>query len=257
MKKCFTVPAFLVLVASALPQSPAPHLTFDVVSIHPSQPGELNGFIRPFAEGHGYTAKNFPVKLMISLMYKVPMRQIHGGPDWINDERYDIEARADGSYNVDDLHTMFQNLLGDRFGLKLHKETREGPVYALTVDPSGLKMTPNTSPQDYKIPMNGAPAHTVGKRVPMNYLCWWLGQQLQNDARPCLDLTGLTGNYDFTISFMPELPPGVAADKLTPEDNDLPSLFVALKEQLGLKLTAQKGPVEELYIDHLDRPTDN
>ena len=254
--RCLLLAAALVFT-SAFAQSPAPRLTFDVAGIHPSKPDAQGGGIKPLAGGHGYTAQNIPVKLMISLMYKIPMRQIHGGPDWLNEERFDVEARVDGAYDVDDLHTMFQNLLADRFNLKIHRETKEGPVYALTVEPGGLKMTANTTPQDYEIPMQGPPIRTTGKRVPMNYLCWFLGQQLQNDARPCVDMTGLKGNYDFTLSFMPQLPPGISADKLPPEYEQLPSIFVAVKEQLGLRLTAQKGPVEELYIDHIDKPTEN
>ena len=68
---------------------------------------------------------------MISLMYKVPMRQIEGGPDWLDNDNYDIEARVEHVSNIDDLHTMFQNLLADRFKLKFHKEIKQGPVYAL------------------------------------------------------------------------------------------------------------------------------
>jgi len=232
-------------------------LVFDVASIHQNKSDSLNGGIKPIPGGHGYTVSNIPVKLMISLMYRVPMRQIEGVPDWINDQRFDVEAHVDGTYSVDDLHTMFQNLLAERFDLKLHKDIREGNVYALTVDPSGLKMKPNTSPQDFEIPMQGAPAKVTGKRVPMNYLCWNLGQTLQNDARPVVDETGLTGNYDFTLSYVPQLPPGADAGQLPPEYKDLPSLFDALKQQLGLRLTAQKGPVEHLVIDHIDKPTEN
>jgi uncharacterized protein (TIGR03435 family) len=256
MKSTLLLAAF-ILSSAAMAQAPAPALTFDVASIHPTKPGTLNGYIKGLPGGHGYTAVNITVKVMISLMYKVPMRQIQGGPGWLNEDRYDVEARVDGAYSLDDLHTMYQNLLADRFHLKLHREVHEGNVYALTVDPSGLKMKPNTSAQDYEIPMQGPPDHTVGKRVPMNYLCWYISQALQNDARPCVDLTGLHGNYDFNLSFMPLLPPGASADSLPPEYKDLPDIFTALKEQLGLRLTPQKGPVEDLIIDHIDKPTEN
>lgn len=249
--------AALAFHFAAAAQSPAPSLNFDVASIHPSQPGLVNGYIKALPGGHGYTAVNVPVKVMISLMYKVPMRQIRGGPDWLNQDRFNVEARVDGAYSADDLHIMYQNLLADRFHLKLQRETHEGNVYALTVDPSGLKMQLNTSPDDYDIPMRGPAAHTIGKRVPMKYLCWWIGQQLQSDARPCVDLTGLTGNYNFTLSFVPLLPPGSNADNLGPEYKDLPDIFSAVREQLGLRLTAQKGPVEDLIIDQIDKPSEN
>jgi hypothetical protein len=235
----------LALALSAPAQTPAPptpSLRFDVASIRVHRPGELSGGIRPIPGGHGYTAQNVTLKLIISLMYKIPQRQIEGGPDWINTDRYDIEARADGVFPAEELRGI---------------DTRTGHVYALTVDPAGLKMKPNSTPEDYEIPMQGPPAHTTGKRVPMNYLCWYFGQALQNDARPCADLTGLKGYYDFTLSYMPQLPPGMSTDALPPEYADLPSLFDAVRQQLGLRLTPQEGPVQHLVIDHIDKPTDN
>jgi uncharacterized protein (TIGR03435 family) len=233
-------------------------LTFDVASIHPSKPGSVNGGIKPLPGGHGYTAENFPVQLMISLMYKVPMRQIKGAPDWLNTDRFDIEAKADHAYSVDDLHIMFQNLLADRFNLKFHKDIKEGAVYALTVDKPGLKMKVNDSPQDFNIPMNARGVGVaVGARVPMPYFSWWLGQQLQNDERPVIDLTGLDKNYDFTLTFLPLFPPDFPKENLPPELLDRPSIFDALKQQLGLKLTAQKGPVEYYVIDHVEKPSEN
>jgi uncharacterized protein (TIGR03435 family) len=245
------------LVACLLAQTPSAPLTFDVVSIHPSDPNATNGMIKPIPGDHGYTAQNFPVRLMIALMYKIPARQIEGGPEWINTERFDIEARADGPHSVDDLHTMCQNLLVDRFGLKFHHDVREGNIYALTIDPSGLKLKPNTSPDNDKIPVNGGPAHTRGIRVPMVYLTWFLSQALQADGRPVVDQTGLKGNYDFLLSYRPILPPDVPADSLPPEQRDLPTLFDALRAQLGLRLTATRGPVDHLVIDHIEKPTAN
>lgn len=247
----------LAVCAAAIAQVPATSATFDVVSIHASRPGQPGGQIKPMPGGHGYTAQNMPLKLVISLMYKIPQRQIEGGPDWINTERFDIEARADGQYPAEELRGMFRNLLADRFGLKYHIDVRQGHVYALTVDPGGLKMKSNTTPEDYEIPVQGPPAHTIGKRVPMNYLCWFLGQALQNDARPCADLTGLKGNWDFTLSYLPQLPPGVSLDSLPPEYAELPSLFDAVKQQLGLRLTPQDGPVQHMVIEHIEKPTDD
>jgi uncharacterized protein (TIGR03435 family) len=115
-------------------------LTFEVVSIKPSKAGARGGGIKPQPGGQEYKAENVPVKLMISLMYKIPFRQITGGPGWLDSDLYDVDAKADHSYNLDDLHVMFQNLLADEFKLKFHKEIKEGPVYALMLDKSGSKM---------------------------------------------------------------------------------------------------------------------
>src|ERR1700678_1727040 len=215
--KLCLVTTIIGLTAASLAQDKPRRLTFDVATIRRSNANDLNGGIKPLHGGNGYTVKNIPIKLMISLMYRVPMRQITGEPEWVNSDRYDIEAKTDGSYNVDDVHTMFQKRLADRFDLKFHIETKEGNVYALMLDTAGTKMKVNESPDDYKIPVNFSPEGFVGARVPMPYLCWWLGQQLQNDERPVINRTGLSGKYDFSLSFMPELPPGVQRDNLPPE----------------------------------------
>src|SRR6266702_2569044 len=109
--------AVITLISPALaPAQGAPtRLTFDVAAIRLSQATDRNGGIKALPGGNGYTAQNIPVKLMISLMYRVPMSQISGGPEWLDSERYNVEAKTDRSYNLDELHIMFQNLLADRF----------------------------------------------------------------------------------------------------------------------------------------------
>jgi uncharacterized protein (TIGR03435 family) len=259
-RRLFVLAAAIGLMFRSLAcgQEKPTRLTFDVATIKPSQPGLRSGGIKPLPGGTGYTAQNIHVKLMISLMYKVPMRQITGGPDWLNSENFDVEARTDHPYSIDDLHVMFQNLLADRFRLRFHKEVKEGPVYVLTVDKSGLKMQPDGSGQALQIPvLPGKDNEFVGTRVPMQYLCWWLSQQLQWDGRPVIDRTGLNKSYDFTLSFMPEFPPDFPKENLPPELLDRPSLFDALQQQLGLKLEAQKGPVENYVIDHIEKPSED
>ena len=252
------LPLFLTAIVSlTLVVHAQTRLTFDVASIRSSNADNLNGGIKPLPGGYGYTAQNIPVKLMISLMYRVPMRQIKSAPEWLNTERFDVEAKADRAYSVEDLHIMYQNMLIDRFNLKFHMETKQGNIYSLTVDPSGLKMKPNDSPQDFNIPVNFAPNGFVGHRVPMPYLCWFLGQQLQNDERPVVDQTGLKGNYDFNLSFTPPRPPDVTKEDSGAPLDDRPSIYDALREQLGLKLQAEKGPVTYLVIDSIQKPSDN
>jgi uncharacterized protein (TIGR03435 family) len=246
-----------ILAVLAHGQEKPNRLTFEVAAIRPAQPTDRGG-IKPMPGGDGYLVQNMPVEIMISLMYKVPTRQIKGAPDWLDSDRYDIQAKADHAYSIDDLHIMFQNLLADRFNLRFHKEIKEGPVYALMVDKSGLKMQVNESAQDFKIPIMPGPDRVfVGRRVPMPYLCWFLGQQLTAEERPVIDKTGLDKWYDFTLSFLPEFPPNFPKENLPPSLLDRPSLFDALKEQLGLKLQAEKGPVEYYVIDHVEKPSEN
>jgi uncharacterized protein (TIGR03435 family) len=98
---------------------------------------------------------------------------------------------------------------------------------------------------------------TTGKKVPIQRLCFQLQQYLQRDGRPVIDKTGLKGNYDFTLSFIPELPPGFDKANLPPEFLDRSSIFDALRAQFGLKLEAQKGLVEYHVVDRVERPAEN
>jgi uncharacterized protein (TIGR03435 family) len=183
------------LMFATLVSAQEKRLTFEVASIKPAKPGGRDGFngIKPKPAGQGYDAVGATVRLMISLMYRMPMQHVTGGSGWLDSDLWDVEAKADKSYILDDLHTMFQNLLADEFKLKFHKEIKEGPVYALT-DKSGPKIKVNDSPQNYEIPIAGGRGGIInGTRVPMEYLCYWLGQVLRNDDRQVIDKTGSKG----------------------------------------------------------------
>jgi len=251
--------AALLLGSMLFAQQPDPRgrLEFDVASIRLSQPGGYQA-MKANADGAGYTAGYVPVKLMISVMYRIPARQIKGGPSWLEDDRYDVEAKADKKYTMDDLDTMYRNLLADRFKLKFHIETKEGNAYVLTVDKGGSKMKVNDKPQDYEWPIQFSGIGVMNAvRVPMRFLCWNLGQFLSHDERPVVDMTGLTGYYDFKLTFLPPTIEPKVRDTLAQDVLDRPSLFEALRQQLGLKLTAQKGPVQYFVIDHVERPSEN
>lgn len=248
----------LVTAMSAPGQAQQPRLTFDVAAIHPVKPGSDRGFIKPLPNGTGYMVENITTKMMMSVIYRIPARQITGGPDWFSTMPFDVEARADREYNSDDLHTMFKNLLADRFGLKFHTETKQGAVYELVVDKAGLKMKADAAGGTLQIPiMPQGPGEFVGTKVPMEYLCWFLGGQFRGDPRPVIDKTGLTQVYDFKLSFAPELPPGLTRDDLTPEMQKLPTILEAVEEQLGLRLVPAKGPVPEYVIDQAEQPSAN
>ena len=233
-----------------------PRPAFEVASIKPSQPGAQRGMIRPLAGGQTYIAANVPVRLMIELMYKVTDSQISGGPAWLNTDRFDIEARAEHPSNVDELHTMFQTLLAERFGLRFHTEMRELPLFALVVDKGGPKMKLSESEQAFEIPLKPMGRGKVaGERVPMNYLAWFLAQALD---RPVVDKTGLDRFYDFQLEWTQEPPKGfVAPPGEGREIPEGPDLFGALRQELGLKLESQKGSVPVMVIDHIEKPSKN
>lgn len=236
-------------------QGSAAQLTYEIVSVRPSAPNADPGSVQSLPNGIGYNGIAVTVRDMLTVMYRLPRRQVIGGPDWVDTERFDVMVRADHRYSIDELHAMFQNMLAERFHLRLHIETKQGPVYALTIAKSGLKMTPVEEGFARNSPIN-----TVGEnvyradRVPMVYLCFWLGTQLQNDHRPVVDETGLTGHYDFRLTFRPLLAP---QDGQSGEAENLPSIFDAVREQLGLQLTPKVGPVQTLVIDSVERPSSN
>ncbi len=256
------IPRYILFAAFAvgccpggLSQGKSAPLTYEIVSIRPSNPIADLGGINPLPNGIGYNAIGVTVREMLSVMYRLPARQITGGPDWANSERFDVLVRADHRYSIDELHTMFQNMLADRFHLKLHIDTKEGPVYALVTASSGIKMTPVEEGFARNSPIQTESENRyTADRVPLNYLCFWLGIQLQNDHRPVVDETGLTGHYNFEISFRPQLPPDGSPSR---ESLNLPSIFDAVRDQLGLQLMPRRGPVQTLVIDHIEKPTEN
>lgn len=256
------VSAFLVLSTAVLGQEKTeakPRLEFDVASIKPAKPGAQGGGIKPLPGGQTYVATNVPVMLIIRLMYHLNNSQISGGPDWLSTGLYDIEAKADGPHSLDDLHVMFQHLLEDRFKLQYHKETKILPSYVLTEEKSGPKLTENHSPENFDIPIRNLAFGSIqATHSSMSYFSWFLSQNLN---KPVVDQTGLAGFYDFKLNWTPELPPGVA-ERAAEEGRTLPTangpdIFTALREQLGLRLASEKGPVEVMVIDHIERPSEN
>jgi uncharacterized protein (TIGR03435 family) len=167
---------------------------------------------------------------------------------------------------------MMQALLEDRFKLKLHRETREVPVYALVVAKSDSKLRQFeertcTPPDPSKQPSEQKPTVCKGSSIsgtPRSFVVDWMGGNLDllssglygieaTDRRPIINRTGITGAFTFRLEFARLLPAqGGAAD-----DPSLPSIFTALEEKLGLKLEPSKGPQEFLVIDNLERPTEN
>lgn len=250
--------AVCLAAAFAQPQTEtkAP-LKFEVASVKPSPPGPRDfAGIRPLAGGQTYVAQSVPLRLMIKLMYKITDDQIVGGPAWMADDRWDVDAKAEKPSNLDQLHEMFQNLLADRFGLKFHKEKRDLTALVMTVDKSGSKLKSSQGTDPYDIPIKGVGRGQIaGTRVPIPYFCWWIAQNMNI---PVVDQTSLTGFYDFTFQLPLPPPPeaGAPPQRITPADL-LPDFVAAMRDQLGLKLEHKKAPVEVFVIDSVEKPSAN
>jgi uncharacterized protein (TIGR03435 family) len=255
----------VLLGVPLLAQAPAkisPDLRFEVASLKPSDGTAQGGGIRPAPGGQRYQATNCPIKLMIQVAYRVKAEQIVGGPGWLDTDRYDMEAKAEKASNGDELHVMLINLLVDRLQLKFHREKKDMAMYALTVDKSGPKLTPHeaASAGDPWIDQTQEKFLHIKMKAtcaPLDYFAFRLSQLMD---RPVVDLTNLHGGYDFELAYTRELPPGFPeGGKVNGEDPDTSgaSIYEAVKQQLGLELKAQKGPVEVIVIDHAEKPTGN
>jgi len=257
-----------VWVLFAIPllgQGPAripPDLRFEVASLKPSTGQTPGGGIRPAPGGQRYEATNCPIKLMIQVAYRVKAEQIVGGPGWLDTDRYDMEAKAEKPSTGDELHVMLMNLLVDRLQLKFHQEKRDMAMHALTVGKDGAKITPHQAANAGEPWIDQSQEKFLHMKMtatfaPMDYFAFRLSQLMD---RPVVDLTNMAGGYDFTLAFTRELPPGFPeGGRINGEEPDTsgPSVFEAVKQQLGLELKAQKGPVPVIVIDHAEKPSAN
>jgi uncharacterized protein (TIGR03435 family) len=248
-------------------QAPAAQSTFEIASLKPSAPDVSGMFMRPLSGG-GLQVTGASLKNLISLAYDVRPFQISGDSQWVDTERYDIDARtanSDAKTPTDPANDRrkilegLKSLLADRFQLALHSETREQPVYALVVNKGGPKLQESTEPRSLIRKMGRGTLK--GQSVGLGMLALNLSNEL---GRRVIDKTGLTGKYDFELKWASSqaAAPQLAATPQTaelavPADSEGPSIFTALQEQLGLRLESGKGPVEVLVIDRAERPSKN
>ncbi len=237
-------------------QTPGP-LTFEVASIKPSDPNRPDtGLHRSNAK---FAATNHTLKRLIAFAYDVELFQISGGPAWVNSEGYDVTAKTPDDVahhkGLDDDKVMVQALLSDRFKLTLHNESRELPIYALVIGKNGSKLE-IAKPQNGSSDVRGrGRTQFIFTNVPLSSLVHVLSQRL---GRPVVDRTGLTAHYDFKLEWSPDQTSSDSRDSVSSAPDPAgPTLFTAIQEQLGLRLEAQKGPVQIFVIDHVERPSEN
>ena len=251
-----------------LPAVPA----FESAWIKPNNGEPMAGFTivgKPFKaimwKGDRLMATNFTLHGLIQVAYAIPDDQILGGPDWLNSEGFDVDAKIGKSiidemqkrgrvYGVSGRTLMLQALLSDRFRLSFHRETKDLRVYALAIAPHGPKVQPATSgdtyPNGIKNP-DGSPmganilsaeeGKLVGQGIPIARLVKELS--LYYLHRTVLDKSGLTDKYDLTLQW-------------TPEESQA-AILAAVQEQLGLKLESKNAPIEVLVVDHAENPSAN
>ena len=258
------VAAGMVVAVRAQQTDGKPPLVFDVASIKPTAPDERRGLVHS-VEDRGYEVLGAPLRTIMTVAYTVTDRQISGGPDWVNSDRWTIEAKAERRGTSDELHDALARLLEDRFKLKLRHEKRDLPCYILTVDKKGPKMARHDAADAAHEPIAGrfddGLLRQTGKNVAMSYFAFFLSRGLDRNV---IDQTGLTDRYDVDYHYLPDLPNGGKGPdggpmmvNGQPVAMDGPNIFTALREQLGLRLEKGTGPVDSLIIEHVEKPAEN
>ncbi len=237
--------------------------SFDVATIKPNDSGasQMQGLT---VRGRDFATRNSSLVDLISFAYNVQAKQIVGAPEWMDKDRYDIAAVPvqEGVPNPQQLRTMMKKLLADRFKLTFHQEKRELSAYVLTVGKNGQKLKPTELP---------GPLPGLGFRPGPDGLLLMMRNGTLEDFtsflqtlvldRPVVDQTGIKGKFDLQFTFTPDdsefngHPPPLPTQ--TDKANTSPGLFEAIQQQLGLKLDAEKTPVDVIAIDHVEKPSAN
>jgi uncharacterized protein (TIGR03435 family) len=286
-KPSLLVSVGIVAIAGAmsgvvLPAQTPPAPAFEVASIKPDKSGELSESVN-LTPGGEFTATHFTLQLLIGMAYgtggPLPSYRMAGGPGWIGTDRFDIIAKMPSAGGTPaESFVMLRTLLAERFRLVAHHESRELPIFALVTDgpPGRLGPKLHATTRDCTAAANGAPpTATTSDGAPVCFMRFGPGRILGGNQtiptlaltlsryvlRSVVDRTELGGRFDVALEWTPSPGEGlqttVAASAPPRGPDDGPSLVTAVKEQLGLKLEAARGPVDVLVIDHAEHPTEN
>ena len=253
--------------AWAIPEPPPPtarmaenaRLVFEVATIKLSPPD---------AQGKSFTVRPGQIQItnrslaeLIGLAYNLHPSQVIAATGWMETERYHIAGKpeAAGEPNFDQLRQILRNLLGERFNLKFHMEERELPVYTVAMGKTGQHKLTTT---DSRGALPSGDFRGAGVFIARNSTIADLAAVFQARVldRPVVDRTGIAGRFDFTLQWRPDDSQfdGRAANMPKPPNvDDLPDLFTAFHDQLGLKIEAKKAPTNVFVIDSVQRPSEN
>ena len=238
-----------VVAQSTATSSTALQPEFEAISIHmvdPHTAGNPSRSSMSSFPANLFTMRSVPLTFLIQFAYNIESADyISAMPGWMESQEYDVSAKVEGDQQLtlEQMRPMLQRLLEQRFHLVFHRETKMTSGFELIVAKGGPRLQPSKD--------NGKPfAQILPNRLDVGHMDAQhiAGVLAHRAGQPVVDKTGLTGNYDFTLSYAPANDP----------NSSLPDFFTALQEQLGLKLVSQKVPVQFLVIDHVDKiPTDN
>ncbi len=238
-------------VAPANQMAKGAHPSFEVATIKLSDPASQRQHIG--YEGSKVDAAGQTLKSLMMFAYGVHAKQIVDAPGWVSEDKYDIAGLADvpGEPDLKQMQEMYRKLFAERFGLVLKPEKREMAYYAITVAKGGVKIA-KTKFDESALDQSG---DGRGRQMEMRYTAnqmsdFALGMNYFTD-KPLVNETGLDGRYDFTLKWTPDTASAPV------EGDQVPGLFTAMQEQLGLKLEPKKGLVDVLAVEKVGRPSAN
>jgi uncharacterized protein (TIGR03435 family) len=233
---------------------------FDVATVKPVDADAKAGRLFKMDGTHRWLATNYTLKNLIALAYDLNPRTISGGPGWMDEQCFNIEAVTPGDVRPNRLEQMqmLRALLVERFGLIFHRQDKEFSIYELDVAKDGPKLKAAAKPDD--------PPQLVGvvypgkievpaRSVTMDDFVAML--QRATLDRPTVNKTGLTGKYDFDLEWAQDESQYGGQVPAAPDDSQSPPLFTAVQEQLGLKLEATRGMVSAMIVDQAQKPSPN
>lgn len=236
-------------------QSSSP-LAFEVLSVKASAKG-VDGTLSfgPPSPSGRFTARNMTPRLMIQAAYNLMDFGFTGYPNWVDTEKFDIDAEAGRHITIDECRQMLQEMLKSRFELSIHHESKEQNVMVMTLDrvSEGLKKAAQRAPDEIggfqKITVDASSQGVNGRDVSMADLTEFLSRYLN---QPVMNETALAGRFDLSLRWDPR-----TVRLQTNSDETGPTIFTALREQLGLRLQARSQKSDILVIDHISRPSPN
>lgn len=250
--------------AWALPEAPKAMAAnaspgFEVATIKPSAPDTPGKLLT--MRGRTFMTVNTTLNDLITMAYDVHVRQIVGGAPWMETDKYDITGQPDveGLPNQQQVKTMLQKLLTDRFRLTFHRDKQELPAYAIKTGNTAHKLAKSAGDP------NGLPSllfKGLGVLPAVNASMADLARVMQIAVldRPVVDQTGIQGRFDFLLQWTPDESQFASfgpVPRPAPGPNAPPGLFTAIQEQLGLRMESTRAPVDVLVIDRVEKPSEN
>jgi uncharacterized protein (TIGR03435 family) len=262
MRMLFLGLAVTSMLGACLAQTAPP--PFEVASIRPNPSGELQGAV--FFQPGLFVAKNATAKMLIAYAYAVKDFQISDGPSWMDSERFDITAKEDESVSVgrqklpwkqyrEQLGLMVQMLLADRFRLRVVHQPKEASILALVTAATGAKLVRSAS-NSYEADFRGGRGRLSATGVSIEQLADAISWMPEVGSRKVVDQTGIDGTFDLTLRWSWEQIPEGGGPPVVMQQ-DAPTMFSAVQEQLGLRLQATRGPLDYVVVEQVERPSEN